>query len=135
MEATSTTTPKSSKGIVIGSWIARVIVAVIFTIGAIPKLIGLAGALADVLPGGYPMVIVIAVAEVAAVVLILTPAAAFYGALLASLVMLGAIGSHLVGPVGMEGDAGSMFPMAVIAFLAAVASAVLLKPQPAAKTE
>jgi len=121
--------PAISKGVVIGSWIARIVVAGIFVIGAIPKFTGQAGALADVLPGGYPVVIAIGLAEVAALGLILNPATALYGAVLASLLMLGAVGSHVIGPVGFKGDAGSMFPLALLALAAAVTAVMLLLKQ------
>jgi hypothetical protein len=39
--------------------------------------------------------------------------------------MLGAIGSHIVGPVGMEGDFAGMLVMASIAFVGASAATVI----------
>jgi len=106
----------------IASWIARLIVVAIFAMGAVPKFTGGAGALAEALPAGDVMVYVIGLMEVLAIVLLLAPKTALVGSALAALIMLGAIGSHLVGPVGMEGDFATMFIMALIAFAAAVAS-------------
>lgn len=115
----------STKPLMIGHWVARLIVIGIFAMGAIPKFTGNAGALADVLPGGNAAVLAIGAAEVAAIVLLLIPKTTLFGSVLAVSIMLGAIGSHIVGPVGMEGDAGAMFPLALVAFLAAAGSGAL----------
>ncbi|MFU8830089.1 MAG: hypothetical protein ACNA8P_11750, partial [Phycisphaerales bacterium] len=103
----------------------RLIVVGIFAMGAIPKFTGGAGELAEKLPGGTAATIAIGLAEVAAIVLILIPKTTLLGSALAAVIMLGAVFSHIVGPVGMEGDLGAMLPMAVIALLAAIASGVL----------
>jgi len=58
-------------------------------------------------------------------VLMFVPKTTLIGSGLAAVIMLGAIGSHLVGPVGMEGDMASMFGMAIVAFLASVAASGL----------
>jgi hypothetical protein len=55
---------------------------------------------------------------VAAIVLILIPKATLVGAFLGAAIMLGAIASHFVRPVGLEGDAGAMFPLAIVTFIA-----------------
>lgn len=109
----------------IASWITRLIVVAIFSMGAIPKFIGGAVELAERLPGGNMTVYAIGSVELLAIMLLLIPKTALVGSALATVVMLGAIGSHLVGPVGMEGDFASMFIMALIAFAAAVASLVI----------
>ena len=106
-------------------WVLRIIVAAIFVMGAVPKFTGGAGALAEVLPGGSMAVMAIGIAEVVSVVLILVPKTALVGSVAASLIMIGAVGSHVVGPVGMEGDFQSMFVMALIALVAALGSAVI----------
>lgn len=106
-------------------WAMRIIAAGILTMGAVPKFTGGAAALADKLPGGMTAVILIGIAEVIAVVLLLVPKASLFGAGLASVLMLGAVASHLVGPVGMEGDLGAMLPMAIVALVASVASLVM----------
>lgn len=116
---------KSARTIMIAHWVARLVVVGIFAMGVIPKFTGNAGALAEKLPGGNGAVLLIGLAELVAIVLILLPKTTLLGAALASAIMLGAIGSHVVGPVGMEGDLGAMLPMAVVAFLAAGASGVL----------
>jgi len=116
-----------SKGLLIASWITRLIVVGIFAMGAIPKFTGNATVLqAAGLPGGDAAIYAIGAAEATAIVLLLVPKTALIGAGLATIVMLGAVGSHLFGPVGMEGDAGDMLPLAITALLAAVASGVLL---------
>lgn len=106
-------------------WTLRIIAAAILTMGAVPKFTGGAAALADKLPGGMTAVTLIGVAEVIAVVLLLFPKSSLYGAVLASALMLGAVGSHLFGPVGMDGDLGAMLPMAIVA-LAASAGALVM---------
>ena len=100
-------------------WILRLIVAAILAVGAIPKFTGGSAALAEKVPGGSLAVTGIGVAEVLAVLMILMPKTSQAGAMLAALLMLGALGSHIVGPVGLEGDFFMMFFMALAAFLAA----------------
>lgn len=54
--------------------------------------------------------------ELLAVVLLLTPRGAVWGALLAAGVLLGAIGSHLtVLGIQVQGDGGTLFGLAVVA--------------------
>ncbi len=106
-------------------WALRIIAAGILTMGAVPKFTGGAAALADKLPGGNTAVVLIGIAEVIAVVLLLVPKLSLYGAGLAAVLMLGAVGSHLFGPVGMEGDLGAMLPMAIVALVASAASLVM----------
>jgi len=115
----------NAKPIVIGHWVARVIAGGILVMGAMPKFTGGAAALAEKLPGGNAAAIAIGVAEVVAIILMFVPKTTLVGSALAALIMLGAIGSHLVGPVGMEGDMASMFGMAIVAFLAAAAASGL----------
>jgi hypothetical protein len=100
-------------------WGLRLIVAAILAVGAIPKFTGGSAALADKIPGGSLAVTGIGVAEVLAVLMILMPRTSRAGAALAALLMLGALGSHIIGPVGLEGDFFMMFFMALAAFLAA----------------
>lgn len=111
--------------LVVIHWITRLIVVGIFIMGAIPKFTGGAEALAEKLPGGNAATIAIGIAEVTAIVLILIPKTTLIGSIFAALIMLGAVFSHIVGPVGMEGDLGAMLPMAIIALLAAIGSAVI----------
>ena len=121
----------------IAGWSLRLIVAAILTIGAIPKFTGGSAALAEKLPGGSITVTGIGVAEVLAVLLILMPRTSQVGAMLAGLLMLGALGSHIVGPVGLEGDFFMMFFMALAAFLAAAGFIALerVRDSPARATE
>lgn len=114
-----------AKPMVIGHWVARVIAAGILVMGAMPKFTGGAAALAEKLPGGSAAAMAIGVAEIVAVVLMFVPKTTLVGSGLAAVIMLGAIGSHIVGPVGMEGEMATMFGMAVIAFLAAAAASGL----------
>lgn len=114
-----------TKPIVVGHWISRVIAAGILLMGAMPKFTGGAAALAEKLPGGSAAVTAIGVAELIAVVLMFVPKTTLVGSGLAAVIMLGAIGSHVAGPVGMEGDFATMFGMAVVAFVASVTASVL----------
>ena len=60
--------------------------------------------------------------ELVAVVLLLTPRAVTLGALLASAVMTGAIGSHLTKlGIVVKDDGGLLFALAVVVFLSSVA--------------
>jgi len=124
MQFTATYRPDATTPITVTRWATRLVAAAILTIGLVPKFTGQAGALADVLPGGAPMVIGIGVIELIAVVLVLIPRTAVIGGGLATLIMAGAIVSHF-GPVGFDGDFGAMFAMAVIALLAAATAAWL----------
>lgn len=70
------------------------------------------------------------IAELVAVVLLLIPATAAFGALLAIAVMMGAIASHL-GPLGIEvaGDGGLLFGLALIVTAASAVTVVLHRHQ------
>jgi len=109
-------------------WALRIIVAGIFAMGVIPKLTGGAALLAEKLPGGDTAVLAIALAEALAIVLILVPKTVLVGSVLAALIMLGAIASHVVGPVGFEGDFAAMFVMALIALAASVGTIAIHMP-------
>lgn len=93
--------------------------------GAMPKFTGGAAALAEKLPGGNAATIAIGAAEIIAVVLMFVPRTTLIGSGFAAVIMLGAIGSHIVGPVGMEGEMATMFGMAVVALLAATGASWL----------
>ena len=114
-----------SKPIVVAHWITRLIAVGILAMGAVPKFTGGAGMLAEKLPGGTAATLAIGVVEVVAVVLMLVPKTALVGSGLAAVVMLGAIGSHVVVPVGMEGELGSMLPLAIVAFVGAAAATAI----------
>lgn len=124
MEAITERAP--GRGAVVAVWISRLVVVGILAMGAVPKFTGGAGALAEKLPGGMAAVTAIGAMELLAIALMLIPRTTLYGAGLAGVLMTGAVGSHLVGPVGMEGDFASMFVMALVAMLAAVGNIVLL---------
>jgi len=118
----------ATKPWMIAHWILRIVVAAILLMGAVPKFTGGAEALVEKLPGGMAAVLVIGVAELAAVMLMFIPKTSLVGSGLAAVLMLGAIFSHVAGPVGMEGDFATMFIMAIVAFVAAAgATAVGVK--------
>jgi hypothetical protein len=106
-------------------WVTRLAAAGILVMGALPKFTGNAGALAAKLPGGSTSVLLIGLAESAAIVLLMVPKMTLIGAGLASLIMLGAVVSHVAGPVGMEGDFQGMFFMALVALVMSAASFVI----------
>ncbi len=134
-----------TKAITITRWAAKLVAVLILTItGFVPKFTGMAGPLADKLPGGWPVVIAIGVMELITVIAILIPRTAFFVSLLAVFTMLGAIASHIVGPVGIEGDFLGVFIAALITLAASVIATILelrkaggvrkLMPKPAADT-
>ncbi|RNC81849.1 MAG: hypothetical protein ED559_08715 [Phycisphaera sp.] len=56
------------------------------------------------------------------------PRKTIVGSGFAAILMVGAVGSHVIGPVGMEGHMGTMMILASIALLAAIiATAVAIK--------
>ena len=120
-----------STGMKAGYWITKVLLVVIFTIpvGWVPKLImtgqsaELAERLSDV--GGRGAVTGIGVIELITVILVLIPKTALIGAGVAAVVMLGAIGSHVVGPVGFEGPASMMFVFALVGLALSLAHGFL----------
>lgn len=115
-----------TKAITITRWAAKILAVLILTItGFVPKFTGMAGPLADKLPGGWPVVIAIGVMELITVIAILIPRTAFFGSLLAVFTMLGAIASHIVGPVGIEGDFLGVFIAALITLAASVIATIL----------
>ena len=93
--------------------------------GALPKFTGGAAELAEKLPGGNAMAMGIGAAEVFAIVLIFTPRTSIAGSAFAAVLMLGAIGSHVAGPVGMEGDMATMFVLAIVALVASATATML----------
>lgn len=115
----------SAKAMMIAHWATRVVAGGILVMGAMPKFTGGAAALAEKLPGGNTAALAIGAAEIVAVVLMFVPKTTLIGSALAAVIMLGAIASHVVGPVGMEGDFASMFGMAIVAFLAAAGASVI----------
>ncbi|MEL7473867.1 MAG: hypothetical protein AAGK04_11170 [Planctomycetota bacterium] len=109
-------------------WFTKIAIIGIFTVvGWLPKFTGNAGPLVEKLDGfgGQTAVYGIAAAEAIAIVLLLIPKTAFFGAVLAIVLMIGAIGSHVAGPVGIEGDFLGVFVAAIIAFVAAGVNAFL----------
>ncbi len=126
--STAATPASNAKAMTIVTWIAQIVVVAIFAMGAIPKFTGGADALAAKVPGGQSAVYAIGALEFIAIILLLIPKTAVYGASLAALIMIGAIGSHF-GPVGMEGDFMTMFMMASVAFLASVTVLALRRKQ------
>ena len=97
------------------SWVARIGIAGMFIMAAVPKLTAQAEAqqtFAEL--GGSAMMVITGVMELVAAVLLLVPRTRVVGAVLALGVMGGAIVSHLA-VLGL----GGMFPLAVVLFLLA----------------
>ncbi len=104
------------------AWIAAVIAAAILAMTSFSKLTGASDSsqlfqTLGVEPWGRYLV---GLGELTTVLLILRPATAVKGAALGFVLMLGAIGTHLLKiGVDYEGDGGTLFGMAVAVFVAA----------------
>ena len=115
-----------TKALTLTRWAAKLVAVFFLTVtGFVPKFTGMAGPLADKLPGGWPVVIAIGVMELITVIAILVPRTAFFGSVLGVFTMLGAITSHVVGPVGIEGDFLGVFIAALITLAASITAALL----------
>jgi len=96
-----------SKNLMIVTWILRVVVAAAFLfMGALPKLTGDAMAMElfeklGAEPGGRYAV---GALEAITAILLLVPPTGVYGALLGCVLMIGALGTHLFGPLGFPMD-------------------------------
>ncbi len=111
-----------SKPLTIASWVLRVLIAAMFLMAGINKLIMNADAQAmfDELGVGTPGMLFTGVLEVVAAVVVVVPKTVIYGAALAAALMLGAIVSH----VAVLSD-DSMLPMAFVLLLASAGVGVL----------
>lgn len=118
-----------SKGLLIGSWILRIIVAIILLQTLFFKFTGAEESkyIFSTLMGAeneWIGRIGSGAVELIAVILILYPATTWLGALLALGTMSGAIMSHLTQlGIVVKGDGGLLFGLAIVVF---VASAILL---------
>lgn len=121
---TASRNANTSTGLNVGFWLTKILTVAILTfMGFVPKLIATENSapLADKLKdfGGRLAVAGIGVAELLAVILLLIPKTTIAGAALASLLMLGAIGSHVSGVVGFGGEDNMftmLFVIAVVTF-------------------
>jgi uncharacterized membrane protein YphA (DoxX/SURF4 family) len=111
---------------IIASWILQVAVAFLLIYAGIPKLVGEVDSVAlfSNVPGGDALRYLTGVLELAAALLILLPRTIPYGAILASLVMAGALGAHVLF-IGFAGEMATMASMAGGIFTAALAVAFL----------
>ena len=103
------------------SWILQIIAAAIIMMTVIPKFMGAPEPVSlftklGMEPGGR---YIIASVELLACLLLLIPASAIYGAVLAAGVMAGAIMGHFT-KLGFEGMMGQMFGMAIVVFLSSL---------------
>ncbi len=112
-----------SKKQVYVSWGAQIIAAAVLAMAMVPKLTGAQEAIntfttLGVEPWGR---YVTGIIELVAVVLLLVPPLHKHalGALVAALLMIGALGSH-AWRLGFSGDAGSMAGMAVVVLIASL---------------
>jgi uncharacterized membrane protein YphA (DoxX/SURF4 family) len=112
----------TNKPLVFVHWGTRIVAGGILLMGAIPKFTGAAAELAEKLPGGTITTTAIGIAELIAVVLMFVPKTSLIGSALAAMIMLGAVASHVIGPVGFEGDFAMMFGLALIALLSSLAA-------------
>jgi len=105
-------------------WISQLAVAVILGLGAFVKFFNYvpdgARDLAVALGVGRGVVTMIGVVELTAAILVLVPRTRALGALLATATMLGALFSHAV-KIGWSGNAAAeMWPLAIVALVAAL---------------
>ena len=79
------------------SWILQILLALLFAVQGIVKLMGSPSWIAHFSQWGYPQhfYLVVGVAELAGAVLLLIPRLTRLGALLLSVIMIGAAGTHL----------------------------------------
>jgi putative oxidoreductase len=88
----------TSKAARIGVWILSIVLAFVFLMAGVPKLLGQPGHVRGFAHWGYPdwFRITIGVMELTAVVLLLLGRTAAFGAILIIVVMLGAWATHLL---------------------------------------
>lgn len=116
--ATATTPAAQSKGKLIGAWIAQIVAAGILAMAGVNKFMD-PQMLADGLGVGAAVVYLIGVFEIASVALLLIPRLHVYGGILATLVMIGALLSHVT-KLGFSGEPGGMWMMALVVLIASV---------------
>lgn len=116
----------------IAAWVAALAAAAILGMAGFMKLSGAADSVAMfTLLGAEPLGrYVVGFGEITAVLLLLRPATAALGGLLAVGLMIGAIGTHLV-KLGIvyNDDGGTLFIMAVVVLAAGATVAILRKDQ------
>ena len=106
------------------SWVLRIaLFAAMLFMGAIPKLVGQDISVAVFEQLGQPWArIPVGLMELAGALLIIVPRTAFLGGGLIAATMVGAVGSHVVGPLGMAPELpnpdGVLEPMGAMVYLA-----------------
>lgn len=126
-------TVRLSRPATIVSWVAALVAAAILGMAAFLKFTGApeSRGLFETLgaePWGRYLV---GLGELLAVLLLVRPATARWGAFVALALMVGAIGAHLtVLGISYAGDGGTLFAMAVAVLIAALVVAVLRRPRP-----
>ena len=125
------------KPVSIARWILRAAVAVVLLFTLLPKLMGEDATIAVFETVGQSLGMeglmepwgryATATAEMVAALFILIPGTAVLGAVIASLVVIGALYAHLCTPLGISvaGDGGMMFILAVVVLAACVATLFL----------
>lgn len=130
-------TVESSKPLFYTSWGLQVIIAAGFLVmGAIPKLTGdpMARELFEMMGAEPAGRYVVGIWELVAAILIVIPHTSIYGAILAALGMLGAIGAHLFGGIGLmpevtvnaETGEKAAQPMVIFAVIFLIASGAVV---------
>lgn len=128
----------SSKKLNITAWVLQVLVAGGFVMAAVPKLTGdpMSVELFERIGGPSFSIYAVGALEIVAAALILIPKTRVFGAALAILTMLGAIGSHVATPLGLfpefvDAESGETFAAPLIfmavAYLALSAFVVFLR--------
>lgn len=112
-------TPARRKPLAVALWTITVLLTFFFTMMGMPKLLGQGGWSARFAAWGYPPWFVgfIGVAELGGAIMLLIPRLATLGGMLLALIMLGAVGTHL-----LHGEtARVLVPLVVFAILTVIA--------------
>lgn len=121
----------SSKGKMIGGWVTAVVAAGVLVMSGVMKLAmydaeGGPHVIAEKLGWSKGMMSGLGAVELVAAVLLLIPKTSPVGGILASLLMVGALGAHAT-KLGFGGDMMGLWPLAVVVLVTAVATIVLRK--------
>jgi putative oxidoreductase len=117
---TAPATPAETRRVSIALWAISVLLALFFAMMGLPKVLGLGGWAGRFAAWGYPpwFVILVGAGEIAGAVMLLIPPLATPGAAGLSVIMLGAVATHLL----HSESARVVVPVALLAFLMLVAS-------------
>jgi putative oxidoreductase len=95
---TAPAAPAHDRGVSIALWAISVLLALFFSVMGLPKMLGVGGWAGRFAAWGYPpwFVVLVGAGEIVGAVLLLIPPLATQGAAGLSVIMLGAVATHLV---------------------------------------